>query len=42
MVPARLMKKVSMDIAERNGSARRRSLRSADRFSDRAMSRGLG
>ena len=31
-----------MDIAERNGSARRRSLRSADRFSDRAISRGLG
>jgi hypothetical protein len=29
-----------MDIAERNGSLLRRSLRSADRFSDRAISAG--
>ncbi len=39
---AQLAERSDMDIAEWKGSARRRSLRSADRFSDRAMSLGLG
>jgi hypothetical protein len=34
------MKKFNIDIAERNGSALRRVLRSAERFNDRAMAFG--
>jgi hypothetical protein len=34
------MKKLSIDIAERNGSALRRLLRSAERLSERAMAFG--
>lgn len=34
------MKKFSIDIAERNGSAFRRLLRSAERLSERAMAFG--
>jgi hypothetical protein len=39
-LPPRLMKKFSMDIAERNGSALRRLLRSAERLRERAMAFG--
>jgi hypothetical protein len=39
-LPPRLIKKFSIDIADRNGSALRRVLRSADRLSERAMAFG--
>jgi hypothetical protein len=39
-LPPRLIKKFSIDIADRNGSAFRRVLCSAERFSDRAMAFG--
>jgi hypothetical protein len=39
-LPARLMWKLSIDMAERNGLLLRRRLRSAERFSERAMLRG--
>src|SRR5512135_2493974 len=39
--PARFSKKVSIDIADLNGDALRRVLRSADRLSDSASARGL-
>lgn len=39
-LPARLMKKTSIDIAERKGVVFRRSLRSAERWSESAISCG--
>src|SRR5437763_10914750 len=39
--PARLIWKFSIDMAERNGALLRRSLRSAERLSERATARGL-
>lgn len=39
--PARLMWKLSIDIAERNGALLRRLLRSAERLSESATARGL-
>jgi len=39
-LPARFKYKLSIDIADRNGSALRRRLRSAERLSDNAMRRG--
>jgi hypothetical protein len=40
-LPPRLMKKVSMDIAERYELDLRRRLRSADRFRETAILRGV-
>jgi hypothetical protein len=39
-LPPRLMKKFSIDIADRKGSALRRLLRSADRLRERAIAFG--